>query len=194
MDIPASDPFVVLELPHSFDIDEELLNQKYQEQQLKFHPDRFVNASAEEKAKAAEQAVAITQAYEDLGKPVSRLQILLRLLDLDAEGEKTPDPEFLEDVMSVKEAMAACCAGDSPDQEGLCAIYEITAERLEDCYDTLEEIFQDLLVEGPEVGRLLLGMDMPESREARSILVSLYQEFIYWDKTLQELEDMIEEE
>jgi molecular chaperone HscB len=72
-----TDAFQRLEIPYSFDVDLNLLQQKYFQAQHLVHPDRYTNAKDPEKRFAQQQAEAINRAYQELKDPIYRAQILL---------------------------------------------------------------------------------------------------------------------
>jgi molecular chaperone HscB len=72
-----ADAFQRLHIPYSFDVDLNLLQQKYFQAQHLVHPDRYTNAKDPEKRFAQEQAETINKAYQQLKDPIYRAQILL---------------------------------------------------------------------------------------------------------------------
>ena len=181
------DPFTLLGFDPSFKMDLEVLDHRYQECQLKFHPDRLALASPEEKKEGEAQALAVTQAYEALRYPISRLNTIFAILNLNAKDEMAQDSELLEEMMDVKEAIAECI-GSTPNPERLETIRNIVEERVEDCQDTFEDLFGEIFSEGKEIARVLVNPDCQEGKTVREILLTLYQEFLYWQKTLDEID------
>jgi molecular chaperone HscB len=73
-----TDAFQRLDMPYTFDVDLNLLQQKYFQAQNLVHPDRYTNAKDPEKRFAQEQAEAINKAYQQLKDSTYRAQILLQ--------------------------------------------------------------------------------------------------------------------
>lgn len=75
-----ADAFTLLGLPRKFSLDENFLDARYRELQLKVHPDRFVQAGESDRLRAMQSAVRVNEAYQVLKRPLSRAQCLLELL------------------------------------------------------------------------------------------------------------------
>ena len=71
------DAFQRLDMPYAFDVELDLLQQKYFHAQNLVHPDRYTNAKDPEKRFAQEQAEAMNAAYQQLKDPIYRAEILL---------------------------------------------------------------------------------------------------------------------
>jgi molecular chaperone HscB len=100
--------FELFGLPSVFSIDAHQLQQTYRALQRQFHPDRFVNASAQEQRIALQYATTINEAYQQLKTPLPRAQYLLQLAGLQ-QGDHTmrQDPIFLFQQMEWREALSA---------------------------------------------------------------------------------------
>ena len=100
--------FELFGLPRSFDVDLELLDRNYRELQRKIHPDRFVNASDQERRISMQQATQINEGYRVLKDPLMRGRYLLELdgRDFDDERNTTSDTAFLMEQMELREALA----------------------------------------------------------------------------------------
>ena len=68
-------------LPQSFDVDRELLDTRYRESQRAVHPDRFVNATDQERRLSMQRATDINEGYQTLKDPLKRGRYLLELDD-----------------------------------------------------------------------------------------------------------------
>lgn len=102
--------FEIFELPARFELDPAALDQRYRELSLKLHPDRQTGADARERRLAIEKTTALNEAYKVLKDPVKRAFYLLKLagVDLDREDagtQKDMPPEFLEEVIELREAL-----------------------------------------------------------------------------------------
>lgn len=101
--------FELFRQPLNFDIDLPQLQKNQQDLQAKFHPDRFVNASDQEKRLSVQQASWVNEAYQTLANPVKRACYMLEVsgLDMKDESETTSDIEFLMEQMTLREQMEA---------------------------------------------------------------------------------------
>ena len=108
--------FELFGLPVSFDVDLKQLKEKYQELQKVVHPDRFANASDQERLLSVQQAATINDAYQSLKKPLSRAQYLLRLLGVEYESEKNTimDHGFLMQQMELREEIESIKSAKDP--------------------------------------------------------------------------------
>jgi len=103
-------------LPQSFDVDRDLLDERYRESQRAVHPDRFVNASDQERRLSMQQATNINEGYQTLKDPLKRGRYLLELDNrgFDEEHHTTRDTAFLMEQMELREALGAVRdAGDA---------------------------------------------------------------------------------
>jgi len=92
------------------------LHSEQQRLQAIFHPDRFVNASEQEKRLSVQQASWVNEAYETLATPVKRARYLLQLrgLELNDESETTSDTTFLMEQISIREEIDECHSNTDP--------------------------------------------------------------------------------
>lgn len=110
------DYFALFGLNLSFDIDTRKLHSEQQRLQSTFHPDRFVNASEQDRRLSVQQAAWINQAYETLSNPVKRARYMLQVsgLDMSDESKTTSDTEFLMEQISIREELDECHTNASP--------------------------------------------------------------------------------
>ncbi len=115
-DILTCNFFQLFDVPVSFDVDLDLIHQHYMELQKAVHPDRFVNASAQEKRISMQQTSRINEALNTLKQPVDRALYLLKLKDIDInfENETTMDADFLMEQMEMREALSEVREKDDP--------------------------------------------------------------------------------
>ena len=99
--------FELFEQPLKFEVDLAQLHKSQQELQARFHPDRFVNGSDQEKRLSVQQASWVNEAYQTLFNPVKRARYILTLsgLDIKDESETTSDIEFLMEQIALREQM-----------------------------------------------------------------------------------------
>ncbi len=103
--------FDVFDLPARYAVNPAELEQRYREASRKWHPDRFSNAPAAERALVLQRATDLNQAYRVLKNDARRAEYLLRLYGRDLSVEdpgKQPamDPEFLGHVLELREELA----------------------------------------------------------------------------------------
>ncbi len=105
-----SDPFSVLGVPPRFDLDLQVLHQRFLAAAAEAHPDRF--ADPLDQADAVHRSAAINQAYRALREPESRGRALLRLRSgtLSESDEEALPPALLMEVMETREAMEEAVA------------------------------------------------------------------------------------
>lgn len=104
--MPDKNYFQLYELPLSFHVDEALLKKKFYELSKRFHPDFYVNESAEKQAEILELSTENNKAYQVLSDPLKRIEYILSLNNMLAEGDKYVLPQdFLMDMMDINEAL-----------------------------------------------------------------------------------------
>ncbi len=94
-------------LPQSFDVNATLLDERYRDSQRAVHPDRFVNATDQERRLSMQQATLLNEGYQVLKDPLRRGRYLLELLgySFDDEHNTTSDAAFLMEQMELREAL-----------------------------------------------------------------------------------------
>ena len=113
MPLPVNDPFALLGLPRSFEIDPAALQQALLRQSTALHPDRV--SDPVQQAEAARQLAAVNQAYAMLQNPEKRANALLAALGGPApDQDKSLPAEFLPAIMEVREEMELALASHDP--------------------------------------------------------------------------------
>ncbi len=107
---PGATLFDVFAMPPAYDVDIPSLERQFRELSLRLHPDRFAQADARERRLSLEQSTALNEAYKTLKDPSRRAFYLLKLhgVDLDREdsgAQRDMPPEFLEEVMELREEL-----------------------------------------------------------------------------------------
>ncbi|MDH5409710.1 MAG: Fe-S protein assembly co-chaperone HscB [Gammaproteobacteria bacterium] len=99
--------FELFGLPLSFEIDQQKLASDYRELQSAVHPDRFANASDQERRISVQKAAQINEAFQTLKSPIRRARYLLELkgVEFDDQRETAIDPTFLMEQMELREAL-----------------------------------------------------------------------------------------
>lgn len=108
--------FALFQLPEQYDVDLLKLSEQYRELQRVVHPDRFVNASAQESLLAQQKATLINDAYHVLRDDLRRAQYLLQLKDVDCLQDRVCDPMFLMEQMELREELEAVSASHDLDR------------------------------------------------------------------------------
>jgi molecular chaperone HscB len=102
-----SDHFLLFGLPRKLWIEMSALEKKFLELSWKLHPDKFVNASAEEQELSLKGSSELNDAYRVLRDPVARVEYLLEIEGTRKEGEhkQQAPPELLEEVFELNESL-----------------------------------------------------------------------------------------
>src|SRR5499427_1486501 len=101
------DHFARLGLPAALDLEPASLDRAYFALQRQWHPDRFVNRPADQRARASSEAAALNDAYRTLRDPLSRAVYLAELkgVELPGDGKTIDDPELLMEAMEAREEL-----------------------------------------------------------------------------------------
>ena len=99
-----------------FQLDQKQLHAAQQRLQSTYHPDRFINASDQEKRMSVQNAAHVNEAYETLKNPVKRAQYMLQVggLDVQNDHETTSDTTFLMEQIEFREEMEECRSCKDP--------------------------------------------------------------------------------
>ena len=120
----TDDFYSVLGLPREFALDPRELEQRFRDLSRQLHPDRFARAEPRERRIALERATWLNDAYRALKDWRRRAAYLLKLAgqDVFGEGRSFHDPEFLEEQLEWREALALARAdGDAGRLAGIAA-------------------------------------------------------------------------
>ncbi len=106
-DILSSNFFELFELPVSYDVNLNQVQKKYMDLQKQVHPDKFANASDQEKRLSMQQTSWINEAQATLKDPVLRAIYLLKIkgTDINLENETTMDAAFLMQQLEMRERL-----------------------------------------------------------------------------------------
>jgi molecular chaperone HscB len=101
------DHFSLFGLPRKLWVEMSALEKKFLELSWKLHPDKFVNASAQEQEQSLKGSSGLNDAYRVLRDPVARVEYLLELEGTRKEGEhkQQAPPELLEEVFELNESL-----------------------------------------------------------------------------------------
>ena len=91
--------FELYDLPLSFQIDNASVKKKFYELSKRYHPDFYVNESDEKQAEILELSTLNNKAYQILSDPLKRIEYVLSLNNMLADGDKYVLPQdFLMDM------------------------------------------------------------------------------------------------
>jgi len=124
-----ADYFSLFDLPVSYSIDNALLTQKYRDLQQVVHPDRFANATEQERRLSLQYTTHLNEAVNVLKDPLARARYLLELkgVQWDDEQSTLSDPAFLMQQMELREALSDVREQDDPLEAVADIISEVTA-------------------------------------------------------------------
>ena len=108
--------FELFELEINYVINAELLATHYQQLQSEFHPDRFVNASDQDRRIAIQATTFINEAHDTLRDEQARARYLLQLqgVQFDSDQDTTQDMDFLMTQMNLREQIDEVDQHDEP--------------------------------------------------------------------------------
>jgi molecular chaperone HscB len=101
-------PFEVLGVSASFDVDLGALEKRHRELSRALHPDKFAMAGAAERRIALGRAAEVNEAWRIVRDPVKRAEALFRLagVEVGERNEPAASPALLMDMMEKREALA----------------------------------------------------------------------------------------
>lgn len=147
------DFFSILGLPRAYALEPGDLERRFRDLSRRLHPDRFARAEPRERRLSLEWSTRLNDAYRYLRDWRLRAAYLLKLAGTDvfAEGRTFADPEFLEEQLEWREALAMARAdGDAArlralGEDARARVREVEAE-VARCFEH-EEWFSDLVVD-----------------------------------------------
>ena len=99
--------FELFGLEPGFELDLQNIAERYRDLQRAMHPDRFANATDQERRLSVQQSAQINEAYQVLKSPLSRARYLLELQGITFDDNNTAmDPMFLMEQMELRESLA----------------------------------------------------------------------------------------
>jgi molecular chaperone HscB len=105
----ANDPFRVLGVNPTFDLDVADLERRQRELSKALHPDRHASSLPAERRAALGEAIRVNEAFRALRDPLTRAEALLGVLTGSPEPPATTSalpPGFLLEVMDLREQLA----------------------------------------------------------------------------------------
>lgn len=108
MNATTQNHFELFGLPVSYEVDQAKLSEHYRELQRTVHPDKFANASDQERRLSVQKAAQINEAFQTLKSPIRRARYMLEMrgMEFDDQRESAMDPMFLMEQMELREALA----------------------------------------------------------------------------------------
>ena len=161
------DHYARLGIRRAFDVDLPELERQYFGFQRRFHPDRFANKPAAERAHSLQHATSLNKAYETLKSPLTRANYLLELLGrplLDDNAQTINDPALLMEAMEMRETLA------DGDTTALRALGAETETKIDVCCRELSAAFVTTDLEGARNLALRLTYLSKIAGEAKSQL------------------------
>ncbi|MGA9031258.1 MAG: co-chaperone HscB [Sulfuricaulis sp.] len=141
---PGKNHFELFGLPAAFDIDTDELAVRYRELQRRIHPDKFANASDQDRRLSLQMTALINEGFQTLKDPVQRGRYLLSLrgIDLDDETDTTMDPAFLMEQMELREELEEVRQANNPHKQ-LAELANRIEQRLQDKIGQFRRAFAD---------------------------------------------------
>ncbi len=102
-----NNPFQLFGLAQHYQVDEQVVMDKYLDLQKQFHPDNFASRTAKEKLMATQISANVAAAYNILLDPVKRASALLNLkgMSFDLENYISRDKMLLMEQMTLREQL-----------------------------------------------------------------------------------------
>lgn len=139
----TEDYFSLLGLPRQFALDRGEIDRRFRELSRELHPDRYARAEPRERRLSLERATRLNDAHRYLRDWRLRAAYLLKIAGTDvfAEGRTFADPEFLEEQLELREAMAVAIADG--DLEALRRVGAHARGRLGELEREVGDMFED---------------------------------------------------
>jgi molecular chaperone HscB len=135
------DPFETLGIAPAFDVDMGALEKRQRDLSRVLHPDRHVTSSPAERRMSLSRAVEVNEAFRIVKDPIRRAEALLRQRGVEVKegAEPKADPEFLMEMMELREALSAVKAGG--DRAGIERLSVLVRGKQETALERLGEGF-----------------------------------------------------
>ena len=167
--------FELYELPLSFDLDTDILRKKFYELSKRFHPDFYVNESQEKQDEILELSTQNNKAYQVLSDPLKRVEYILSLYNMLADGDKHVLPQsFLMEMMDVNEALM--------EME-----FDADEHKLTELKQQIDEMEQALF---EELNQYTAQFDSKNETEAENILLKI-RDIWYREKYLMRIRESL---
>ncbi len=119
------DPFAILGIKRSFEIDLPAVEKRHRELSRALHPDRYADAGAGERRLTLAKAIEVNEAWRIVRDPIQRAEALFALagIPVGEHDEPKPSPALLMAAMDRREALA-----EAKDKRDLAAIDHLAGE------------------------------------------------------------------
>lgn len=106
------DPFAILGLPRSYDVDLAALEKTHRELSRALHPDRHVGSMTSERRESLSRAIEVNEAWRIVRDPIRRAEALLALQGVGVGEDREPkaSAEFLMEMLEQREALSLAVA------------------------------------------------------------------------------------
>jgi molecular chaperone HscB len=102
----TQDYFSLFSIDQQFAVDANQLTERYRDYQRKLHPDKFANASDQERRMAVQGVTFVNEAYRTLRDPLLRALYMLTIKGVDPEqSAQSMRGEFLMEQMALREEL-----------------------------------------------------------------------------------------
>ena len=167
--------FELFGIPETFDIDSKDLKRRYQDLQRQFHPDKFANASGQERRMSMQVTAQINEALQTLLNSVQRGRYLLKLsgVDINDEHDTRMDPAFLMEQIELREKLEIIHKQADPQKE-LTDFMNNVENGKQECRNQLSKLF------------------LEKSESARGQARNVLRELQFFDKISSEIEELEE--
>lgn len=134
--------FSIFDLPTTYQIDLNLLSERYQKLQKSVHPDQFAHGSDNQKLLAVQKSSEINDAYETLKNPLTRAEYMVAEHGFDVRHEQSTinDGTFLMQQMELREELEEVEHGADP-ENALEQFYQDVQQLLNEYSGTFESQF-----------------------------------------------------
>ncbi|MFK7995415.1 MAG: Fe-S protein assembly co-chaperone HscB [Granulosicoccus sp.] len=108
--------FELFDIQDDFEIDKDLLVERYRELQTQLHPDKFASSSDAERRWSLQAASYVNEGYQTLINDLSRAVYMLQLngISVDEETDTQMDPMFLMEQMELRESLEVAESSSDP--------------------------------------------------------------------------------
>lgn len=109
--------FSLFDFEPTFDIDLDVLSQRYRVVQSQIHPDKFSGSSDQNQRLAVQYASRINEAFQCLKSPLERAKYLLTLkgVSLNLDTQSHVDNDFLMTQITLREQLESLASQKNPE-------------------------------------------------------------------------------
>ena len=143
------DPFQCIGITRNFAINETALDDALIEASLRWHPDRWVQGTAQEQKQAEKNMAQINRAFGILKDPLLRAEALLTLFGapLPTGTDKSASQGFLMEMMELKEEAESAAKNPETLSRFRTRLLTLEVQALEELRPTFESLQEDLVAD-----------------------------------------------